>query len=108
MKVIEPVLSPAAASVSFSSRGGSWWLRGNCGGCGAGSVSLFELLHGHFSNHYIIVILKHCTEDYCDSILFRLNIHGLTIPLTDKCTVLSFSALILGLEAFLKDRGKTI
>lgn len=31
-------------------------------------------LHEHLSNDHIVVILKHCAEDYCDSVLFRLNI----------------------------------
>ena len=35
-------------------------------GGGAGSASFFELLHEHLSNDRIVVILKHCAEDYCD------------------------------------------
>lgn len=38
-------------------------------GCMAGSASFFELLHEHLSNDHIVVILKHCAEDYCDSVL---------------------------------------
>ena len=39
-------------------------------GGGAGSASFFELLHEHLSNDHIVVILKHCAEDYCDSVFF--------------------------------------
>lgn len=78
------------------------------GGCVAGSSSFFELLHEHLSNDHIVIILEHRAEDYCDSVFFRFNIHGLIIPVMDDCSVLSFLALFLELKVFLKDRGKTI
>ena len=39
---------------------------------------------------------------------FSLYSHGLIIPIMDNCPVLSFLALFLELEVFLKDRGKTV
>ncbi|KAL0624585.1 hypothetical protein AAY473_003634 [Plecturocebus cupreus] len=52
-------------------------------------------LHEHLSNDHIVVILKHCAEDYCDSVLFRLNIpegnktqeDKYRIKMTESCSV---------------------
>lgn len=55
-----------------------------------------------------VVILKNCAEDDCDSALFRLNKHGLIVPVMGHCPVLSFLALFLKLKVFVKDRDKTI
>lgn len=58
-------------------------------GCVTGSAAFFELLHKHFSNDHIVVILKHCAEDYCDSVLFRFISNTAKIdPLNALCNVL--------------------
>lgn len=80
------------------------WLKRTKGCCGW----LCVLLWTPASNDHIVIILKHCDEDYCDSVLFRLNIHGLIISIRNNCSVLSFLAPFLELEVFFKDRVKTI
>lgn len=44
-------------------------------------------LHEHLSNDHIVVILKHCAEDYRDSVLFRLNIPEGNKTHELKCTI---------------------
>lgn len=82
------MLSPTAASVSFSPRR-TLLATEDLWGCGADSVS-FELLH----EHHVVAIVKHYAKDYCEPGLFRLHVRGLIIPI-DNGPVLSFLALFL-------------
>ncbi|KDR22102.1 hypothetical protein L798_02065 [Zootermopsis nevadensis] len=69
----------------------------------ARSSPLFELLHEHLADHYVIFILEDSTEHNCYAIGFSLDLHSFIISVVNNSSLVTLFTSLLEIKIFLKD-----